>query len=281
MRFCFKNSRFDCTGRTVVMAIMNVTPDSFSENGVNFILEKALNEARRMISFGVGVIDVGGESTRPGALEVSVEEEIGRVVPFIVELRKFSNIPISIDTWKSEVAEAAIVAGADIINDVSGFHRDPKLKVVAAKYKVGCIAMHMRGTPKTMQESENLCYESMIKEICSYFKETVHLLKGAGVSSENIMIDPGVGFSKTCQQNIELIRELATFKALGFPILLGTSRKSFIGEVLGIKEASLRVWGTAATMTAGIMNGADMIRVHDYEEMLQVANMSDLFRKGV
>jgi len=281
MKFCFKNRSFNEISHTVVMAIMNVTPDSFSENGLNFSLEKALKEAERMISLGVGVIDVGGESTRPGASEVSIEDEIERVVPFITELRKFSDIPVSIDTWKSDVAEAAILAGADIINDVTGFRRDSKLKGIATKYKVGCIAMHMRGTPQTMQDPRNLHYDCMIQEIVSYFKETIALLENAGVAQENIMLDPGVGFSKTKDQNIELIRSLSVFKELGFPILLGTSRKSFIGEVLNIAEPSRRVWGTAATMTAGIMNGADMIRVHDYEEMIQVAKMSDLFRKGV
>ena len=281
MEFCFKNRSFDCTGRTVVMVIMNVTPDSFSEDGNNFMIDSALAEARRMIAAGVGVIDVGGESTRPGAVEVSVEQEIDRVVPFIVGLRKFSDIPISVDTWKSEVAEAAILAGADIINDVTGFHRDAQLKVVAAKYSVGCIAMHMRGTPKTMQNVRNLQYKCMITEISSYFKKTVRLLEAAGVSRSNIMLDPGVGFSKTCEQNIELIRSLSEFRVLGFPILLGTSRKSFIGEVLQLPDAPSRVWGTAATITAGIMNGADMVRVHDYEEMIQVATVSDLFRKGV
>ncbi|MCK5834367.1 MAG: dihydropteroate synthase [Lentisphaeria bacterium] len=281
MEFHYKNRSLKCTGQTSVMAIMNVTPDSFSENGANYFINSALLEAKKMIAAGVVIIDVGGESTRPGAMEVSIAEEIARVVPFITGLRKFSDIPVSIDTWKSEVAEAAIIAGADIINDVTGFRRDPKLKTVAAKYKVGCIAMHMRGTPQTMQNPENLQYKCMIKEICSYFKETVSLLGAVGIPRENIMLDPGVGFSKTVEQNIELIRNISQFRSLGYPILLGSSRKSFIGEVLQIKDAPSRTWGTAATVTAGIMNGADMVRVHDFEEMIQVVKMSDLFRKGV
>jgi dihydropteroate synthase len=263
------------------MGIMNVTPDSFSEQGVNFSLEKAVAEAREMVSAGVAIIDVGGESTRPGAEPVSIAEEISRVVPFIAELRRFSEIPISVDTWKSAVAKEAILAGADIVNDVTGFHRDPELKNIVAKYNVGCIAMHMKGTPKSMQDSENLQYKNMIMEISLYFKETVMLLRGAGVCKENIMLDPGVGFSKTCEQNLELIRHLDKFRQLGFPILLGTSRKSFIGEILEEPNPKQRVWGTAATMTAGIINGADVIRVHDYKEMMQVAKISDLFRKGV
>ena len=173
MNFCFKDRSINCDGPTVVMGIMNVTPDSFSENGNNFSIESALKEAKKMIEAGVGIIDVGGESTRPGALAISVEEEIARVVPFIVGLRKFSDIPVSIDTWKNEVAEAAILAGADIINDVTGFHRDPQLKVITAKYKVGCIAMHMRGTPKTMQDLGNLQYKCIITEINSYFKKNI------------------------------------------------------------------------------------------------------------
>ncbi len=278
MEFQFKNRSFECGERTLVMAIMNVTPDSFSEHGENFDLDMALVEAQKMIALGVDLIDVGGESTRPGALDISIKDEINRVVPFIKALRALSDIPISIDTWKSEVASAAIEAGADIINDVSGFHRDSNLKFVAAETGVGCIAMHMRGTPKDMQKAENLKYENIISELCCYFKDTVSMLKDAGVSGQKIMLDPGVGFSKSVEQNIELIKELPQFRALGFPILLGTSRKSFIGHVLGEKEPGQRVWGTAATVTAGIMNQADMVRVHDYKEMLQVTKISDLFR---
>jgi len=221
------------------------------------------------------VIDVGGESTRPGAAEIGIEEEISRVVPFIKALREFSDIPVSIDTWKSEVAVAAIEAGADIINDVTGFHRDEKLKDVAAKYGVGCIAMHMRGTPKTMQNLENLQYVNLVADICDYFKNTVEMLKSAGVDESKIMLDPGIGFSKSCEQNLQLVKELKSFKSLGFPVFLGPSRKSFIGQVLDIKEPENRVWGTVAVIAIGISNGADMIRIHDFEEMVQVAKMSD------
>jgi dihydropteroate synthase len=281
MKFCFKDRSIVCQGKTAVMGIINVTPDSFSENGTNFSLDKAVEEAKRMVLSGVDIIDVGGESTRPGAMAVSVEEEIRRVVPFIVELRKFSDIPISIDTWKSQVAEQAVLAGADIVNDVTGFYRDPELRNVAAKHQVGCIAMHMKGTPRNMQDLENLQYGSIIKEISLYFKESVKLLLDTGVGQENIMLDPGIGFSKSCEQNLELIRSLADFRQLGFPILLGTSRKSFIGEVLGEQIPEKRIWGTAATVVAGIINGADVVRVHDYREMIQVAKVADLFRKGV
>lgn len=279
MKFCFKDRSFELGKKTYVMAIMNVTPDSFSENGVNFALNRAVENAKQMIAAGVDVIDVGGESTRPGAPEVGVEEEISRVVPFIKALRGFSDIPVSIDTWKSEVAEAAIEAGADIINDVTGFHRDKKLKDVAAKYGVGCIAMHMRGTPKTMQNPENLQYVNLVADICDYFKNTVDMLKSAGVDSSKIMLDPGVGFSKNCDQNLELVKELSKFRELGYPVFLGPSRKSFIGQVLDIKEPEKRVWGTAAVIAVGIRNGADMVRIHDFEEMIQVAGMADSLRK--
>ncbi len=275
MEFCFKDRSFEIGKKTYVMAIMNVTPDSFSENGVNFSLQKSIETAKKMIAAGVDVIDVGGESTRPGAAEIGIEEEISRVVPFIKALREFSDIPVSIDTWKSEVAVAAIEAGADIINDVTGFHRDEKLKDVAAKYGVGCIAMHMRGTPKTMQNLENLQYVNLVADICDYFKNTVEMLKSAGVDESKIMLDPGIGFSKSCEQNLQLVKELKSFKSLGFPVFLGPSRKSFIGQVLDIKEPENRVWGTVAVIAIGISNGADMIRIHDFEEMVQVAKMSD------
>lgn len=279
MKFCFKDRSFEMGKKTYVMAIMNVTPDSFSENGVNFSLQKSIKAAREMIDCGVDLIDVGGESTRPGAVEIGVEEEISRVVPFIKELRTFSDIPVSIDTWKSEVAEAAIEVGADIINDVTGFHRDAKLKDVAAKYGVGCIVMHMRGTPQTMQNVENIQYVNLVADICDYFKETAKILLSAGVDSSKIMLDPGIGFSKDLEQNLEIVKELQTFRQLGYPVFLGPSRKSFIGKVLGIKEPENRVWGTAAVIAVGIKNGADMIRIHDFEEMIQVAKMADSLRK--
>lgn len=278
MKFCFKDRSFELGKKTYVMAIMNVTPDSFSENGVNFALNKAIENAKQMIAAGVDVIDVGGESTRPGAPEVGIKEEISRVVPFIKALREFSDIPVSIDTWKSEVAKAAIEAGADIINDVTGFHRDSKLKEVAAKYGVGCIAMHMRGTPQTMQNKENLQYTDLVEEISGYFKDTARMLEEAGVGPQKIMLDPGIGFSKNLEQNLELVRELETFRVLGYPLFLGPSRKSFIGQVLDIKEPENRVWGTAAVIAVGIRNGADMIRIHDFEEMVQVAQMADALR---
>ncbi len=278
MRFYFKDRFFECGEKTYVMAIMNVTPDSFSENGRNFSLRQALESAKKMIAMGVDIIDVGGESTRPGAAEVSDDEEIARVVPFIKELRRFSDIPVSIDTWKGVVAEAALEAGADIVNDVTGFHRDPALKEVAATAKAGCIAMHMRGTPQTMQSSENLQYVDLITDVCSYFGKTTAMLQQAGVDKERIMLDPGIGFSKNTAQNLELIKKLSSFRELGYPVLLGPSRKSFIGNVLGIKEPEKRVWGTASVVACGIMNGADMVRIHDFEEIIQVSAMADALR---
>lgn len=277
--FQFRGRSLPIGTKTYVMGIMNVTPDSFSEQGRNFHLEQSLENARQMIADGVDIIDVGGESTRPGADPVDAAEEISRVVPFIENLRKFSDIPVSIDTWKSEVARAALEAGADIINDVTGFLRDPQLKNVAAEFNAGCIAMHMRGTPETMQNLENLIYNDLISDISDAFEKIIEMLKKAGISENQIMLDPGIGFSKTVEQNLELIKNQQKFRDLGYPVLLGASRKSFIGKILDRPNAQERVWGTAASVACGIVYGADVVRIHDVKEMVDVCRISDALRK--
>ncbi|MGL4854454.1 MAG: dihydropteroate synthase [Lentisphaeria bacterium] len=275
MIYRFKDRQIECGKRPLVMGIINVTPDSFSDSGNNFQLENAISSTKKMIKAGVDIIDVGGESTRPGSTAVSIDEELKRVIPYIHEVRKFSDVIISIDTMKSQVALAALNAGADIINDVTGFQFDPEMKSVAAKTNAGCIVMHMRGTPATMQNSENLIYVDLVNDIKDYFSEIIIQLENAGVVKESIMLDPGVGFSKNVEQNIELVKRFSEFKSLGFPLLLAPSRKKFIGEVTGVETLQERIWGTAAVITCGVINGADVVRVHDVAEMVAVAKMAN------
>ena len=226
-----------------------------------------------MVEQGADIIDIGGESTRPGAKKVSQETELKRVIPVIKSIRELSKIPISIDTTKSEVARQAIAAGADIINDISAFKMDPEMKNVALETGAGAMLMHMRGTPQTMQE--NLHYDDLIGEIKDYFKETIEELLSLGISKNALMIDPGIGFSKNAEQNLEIINKLDQFLDFEVPILLGTSRKSFIGKVLGLEHPAERIWGTAASIAIGISKGAAVVRVHDIKEMKQVSMLTD------
>jgi dihydropteroate synthase len=260
------------------MGILNVTPDSFSDGGKFINFKDAINHAFRMIKEGADIIDVGGESTRPGAKTVPAREEMRRVLPVIRELKK-RKIPISIDTRKAAVAKAAILAGADIINDTSGLRYDKKMAKVAAKYKVPIIIMHIKGTPKNMQK--NTGYQDLIGEIIEYLDKSIEIAENAGVLRNQIIIDPGFGFGKTIEQNLEILRRLKEFKSIGQPILIGTSRKSTIGKVLGLPVTE-RIEGTAATVAVAISSGADIIRVHDVMEMKRVAQMTDAIvrRKG-
>lgn len=258
---------------TCIMGVLNCTPDSFSDGGEYTQLDKAVNKALEMVQQGATIIDIGGESTRPGAKKVSLQEELARVIPVIKAIRAQSNIPISIDTTKALVAEAAIAAGADIINDISAFNMDPDMKDVALKTGAGCILMHMRGTPQTMQSLTN--YNDLILEIKNYFAELIAKLTTAGIKRECLMIDPGIGFSKTLEQNLLLIKHLDQFLDLNQPILLGPSRKSFIAKTLNTTDIEDLKWGTAAAITLGIAKGAAAVRVHDTSEMYKVAKISD------
>lgn len=259
--------------RSLIMAVLNVTPDSFSDGGSYKSVEITVDKAMEMIAQGADIIDIGGESTRPGSKPVSVEEELNRTVPVIKALRKVSAVPISIDTTKSEVALKALRAGADIINDISGFKIDPNMKNVAAETGAGSMLMHMRGTPQTMQN--DLHYDDLIGEIKSYFNDIFADLEKSGIARDTLMIDPGIGFSKNVEQNLQLINHLDQFLDFNVPILLGTSRKSFIGKVLDIENPSDRVWGTAASIAIGICRGASVVRVHDISQMAQIAKLSD------
>jgi dihydropteroate synthase len=262
-----------CFGkRTLVMGIVNVTPDSFSDGGQFYDPEVAISHARKLVSEGADIIDIGGESTRPGSEAVSEEEELNRVIPVIKGIADDIEVPISIDTCKSKVAKSALDAGASIINDISALSFDPKVAVVAAEYEVPLILMHMQGTPKNMQKNPK--YSDVIGEISSFLDERVDFAESKGVSKEMIIIDPGIGFGKKLEHNYEIIRNLKELKKLNLPILIGTSRKSFIGTTLNL-DATDRLEGSLATVTMSIMNGADIVRVHDVKETMRVAKMTD------
>jgi dihydropteroate synthase len=272
-----RNRVFDWGSRTYLIGVLNVTPDSFSDGGEFFSLETAMTQAQRMVEAGVDIIDIGGQSTRPGANAIPLEEEMHRVVPLIEQLRQQSQqlaeIPISIDTTRGKVAEAAIKAGADLINDISGATFDPTMLSIAARLRVPIILMHIRGTPKTMQTLTD--YQDLIAEITQFLTHRAVASQQAGIEKAHIILDPGIGFAKTYQQNLTIVRELPQLRALGYPVLVGVSRKSFIGHILNQPNPKLRVWGTAAACAAAIANGADLIRVHDVKEMYDVCRVAD------
>jgi dihydropteroate synthase len=254
------------------MGVLNVTPDSFSDGGRYFNPDKAIGQGIALASDGADIIDIGGESTRPYSEWVSEEEELERVVPVIAALSKEIDKPISIDTCKASVAEAALKAGASIINDISALRFDRDMAFVAAEAGVPVILMHMQGTPGNMQEKP--FYQSLIPEILDFLKAAIDSGLSAGIKREMIIIDPGVGFGKNFDHNVEIIRDLDKFAALDMPILLGTSRKSFIGRILG-KDPDERDIGTMATVSAGIINGAHIVRVHNVRMAVDTAKVID------
>lgn len=251
----------------VVMGILNVTPDSFSDGGDFVTVESAVDRARRMIDEGAGIIDVGGESSRPGAEPVSVDEEIGRVAPVIEAIRKFSEIPISIDTCKSEVARRAIEAGADIINDISALRFDAKMAVMAVETKAPVILMHMLGTPRTMQENPQ--YVDVVREVNEYFEERIAFALSKGVDRSKLILDPGIGFGKRPIDNVTILSRLKEFHRHNLPLLVGASRKSFIGVLDAGAPADHRLGGSLAAAVWAAINGAAIIRVHDVRETVQ------------
>lgn len=253
--------------RTYIMGILNVTPDSFSDGGRFDQVEKALEHAHQMAADGADIIDVGGESTRPGHTRISVEEELKRIMPVIEGLKKDHSfkLPLSVDTYKTEVADKALAAGVEMLNDVWGLKEDKKLGKVAAHYQVPICLMHNRNSTD---------YKDLIPDIIDELKESIELARQAGIDDSRIIIDPGIGFGKTYEQNLEVMRSLKDICDLGYPLLLGTSRKSIIAKTLNL-PAGERVEGTAATQALGIAAGADIIRVHDVKEMKRVAMMTD------
>jgi dihydropteroate synthase len=264
--------------RTLVMGILNVTPDSFSDGGLYLDADAAVARAVAMEAAGADIIDVGGESTRPDSAGISASEEIRRILPVIEELRGKIRIPISVDTSKAEVAEAAADTGAEILNDVTGLQNDPRIAEVTQRRKLGLILMHMRGTPKTMQKAPFA--RDVIRDVTSGLRRSVALALKAGVARSQIIVDPGIGFGKSYEQNCEIIRRLPDLAKLGFPLLVGTSRKSFLGAALNRDAGSDRIWGTAATVAASILQGAHIVRVHDVTEMAQVARVTDVVRSS-
>jgi dihydropteroate synthase len=259
--------------KTYLMGILNVTPDSFSDGGKFNTLESALAQAQCMIEQGADIIDIGGQSTRPGAEQISLEEELNRVIPIIKKLRSNTSIPISIDTTRAAVAEAAIKAGADIVNDISGGTFDSQMLPVVAQLQVPIILMHIRGTPQTMQQLTD--YQDLIREIYQFLEGQIKKAIALGVDKSHLIVDPGIGFAKNYQQNIELIQRLSEFHSLGVPLLVGLSRKSFIGHLLNKPNPQERVWGTAAACCGAIAFGADILRVHDVEPMYDVCKVAD------
>jgi dihydropteroate synthase len=262
--------------RTLVMGILNVTPDSFSDGGLYLDVEAAVAQATALEAAGADIIDVGGDSTRPGSAGISAKEEMRRILPVLRKLRGKIRIPISVDTSKAEVAEAAADEGAEILNDVTGLRNDPGVAQVAQRRKLGLILMHMRGTPQTMQQAPFA--RDVIRDVTAGLRRSLTKARNAGVVRSRLVIDPGIGFGKSHEQNCEIIQRLPQLAKLGFPIMLGTSRKSFLGTALKRSGETDRIWGTAATVAAGILQGAHIVRVHDVAEMTQVARVADVLR---
>jgi len=258
--------------RPLIMGVLNVTPDSFSDGGLFDDRARALARAHEMIARGADIIDIGGESTRPGAPPVSLEEELERVVPVIEALTAQTSTPISIDTTKSGVADAALRAGATIVNDISGATFDPKILEVTAAHGAALVLMHILGTPETMQSI--VSYDDVVDEVVAFLRGRIDAAIAAGVPSTQILVDPGIGFGKHMEHNLALIRELGRLADLGHAVLLGTSRKSFIGKLTGRTDPTERVFGTAATVALGVEYGAHVFRVHDVAEMADVATVA-------
>jgi dihydropteroate synthase len=272
-----RGKSFDWGSRTYMMGVLNVTPDSFSDGGKFQTVNTAVDRAVQMVISGVDIIDIGGESTKPGATPVDVETELARVIPVITAIRQHPQIqqmPISIDTTKSVVAQAAIAAGADIVNDVSGGEADPLMFTTVARLNVPYVMMHMRGTPMTMQQLTD--YGDVVEELIAFFEVQIDRAVKLGIDRSRMIIDPGIGFSKTYDQNIALLRQLDQFQVLDLPLLVGVSRKSFIGSILNQPDPERRLWGTAAACCAAIGGGADILRVHDVAEMVEVSRVADV-----
>jgi len=253
-------SWFKHQSHTLIMGILNMTPDSFSDGGQFKSHDKAIDHALKMVEEGANIIDIGGESTRPGAEAVQLEKELSRTVPIIEAIRLKSDCLISIDTYKSKVAQAALDAGANMVNDISGLTFDPNMASLVAERNVPVIIMHIKGKPGDMQKNPN--YDNLIKEVKAFFEVQISIAKRAGIDSGNIILDPGIGFGKRLEDNFEIIRELGQISTMGYPVLLGPSRKSFIGFTLDLPIEE-RIEGTLASITAGVINGARIVRVHD------------------
>lgn len=264
-------------GRTLVMGVLNVTPDSFSDGGKFLQPETAIEHAFAMERAGADLLDIGGESTRPGSAETPTSRELDRILPVLEVLRGRLKIPVSVDTRRAAVAELALRAGAQLINEVSGLKSDPRVAEIAAHGRVPLILMHMRGEPRTMQNGPFA--RDVMKDVMQGLRESVALARQAGVAKSQIILDPGIGFGKSYTQNYELLQKLTQLAKLGYPLLVGSSRKGFLGATLAQDGKPAppeeRIWGTAATVTASILKGAHIVRVHDVTEMAQVVRVAD------
>ena len=269
----------NCRGKTLalgrhthVMGILNVTPDSFSDGGCYLDIEQAVRHAELMVAEGATLIDIGGESSRPGASPVSVNEELTRILPVIRAVADTVDVLLSVDTYKAEVARRALEAGAHLVNDITALRGDAVMAAVVAEMEAGLILMHIKGTPRTMQQAPQ--YEDVVREVCASLQESIQIAEAQGVAADQIIIDPGIGFGKTTEHNLEILKRLREFQRLGKPLLIGTSRKSFIGNILGLPVTE-RVEGTAATVCWAIAHGADIVRVHDVKANVRAAQMTD------
>jgi len=259
------------------MGILNITPDSFSDGGLFFDKSAAVKRAFQIEEEGADIIDIGGESTRPGSEPLPLEEELRRTIPVIETIAKELTIPISVDTYKAPVARRALDAGASMVNDISGLRFDPEMPGVVSEFKVPVVIMHIKGSPQNMQK--NPVYEALIPEILDYLREGIAIAESAGVARDRIIIDPGIGFGKTFAQNLEIINHLNMFTLLEMPILIGPSRKAFIGRILEDAPAGERFEGTAAALAIAIINGANILRVHDVKEMRKAAKVADAVKR--
>jgi dihydropteroate synthase len=276
-RFFTRHGAIDMSGRTALMGVLNVTPDSFSDGGRYFEIDKAVARGMELVEEGADIVDVGGESTRPGARAVTLAEELDRVIPVIRELRRATSVPISIDTYKAEVARAALAAGADMINDVSALGFDPAMSALAAGEEVPVVLMHMQGVPRTMQD--NPYYVDVLGEVKSYLKGRMEAAIRAGIKSDHIIVDPGIGFGKTLAHNLALLRGLPRIVELDAPVLVGLSRKTFIGKILGV-EPEGRLVGSLAAAVAAVLGGANILRVHDVKESREALRVADAIRSA-
>ena len=272
-----RHGKLDCARRTVIMGILNVTPDSFYDGGRRSEPTRAIADGVEMVQSGAEILDVGGESTRPGARPVDEAEELDRVLPVIRGLRREVAVPISIDTYKAGVARAALDAGADIVNDISALRFDPALVSLVAAEEVPVILMHMQGKPQTMQSEPR--YNDVVREVRDFLAAQLYEAMDAGIAAERIILDPGIGFGKTLEHNLQLLRGLPTLAALGQPLLVGASRKAFIGKILDL-DPDHRLEGSLAAAVAAVLGGANLLRVHDVAETCRAARMADAIRFG-
>jgi len=277
MRIAWSRYDLDLSKKTHIMGILNITPDSFSDGGIHFDTSHAVDHALRMIDDGADIIDIGGESTRPGSEPVPLDEELRRTLPVIEALTGKISVPISIDTYKSPVAIRALEAGASMVNDISGMRFDPEMSKVISRFKVPVVIMHIKGTPKNMQV--NPTYEALIPEIMDYFRSSIRLAVKSGIPEHMLILDPGIGFGKTFEHNLEIMNNLEQFSLLEKPLLVGPSRKAFLGKILGGLPPQERLEGTAASVAISIIKGAHIVRVHDVREMVRVAKVADAIKQ--